>query len=189
MAYKKFDDPSALVAQSPRKVYDAFPVESIRRALQGVLNRVVFGTDGTTNLVKLAGCGTGGDSATDGLGCTGAISVIINGRLGTRGSAGNYKLPSGTQGTGTYVKYLISGPINSTAGTVTAGNESTSATGAYLPDCPNGHVALGYMQYAASSTCGWNRDANIVAGQVTAGSAGTATFVDLAHMPLFEDGV
>jgi hypothetical protein len=189
MAYKKFDDPSTLVAQAPRKVYNAFPYTSIRRALQGVLNRVIYGTDGTSNLVTLAGCGTGGDSTASGLGCTAGIRVIVNGRLGTRGSAGNYNLPSGTQGAGTYVKYLISGPINSTAGTVTAGNESTSATGAYLPDCPDGHVALGYMEYAASSTCGWNRNLNKAANQVTSGSAGTFTFVDLAHMPLMEDGV
>jgi hypothetical protein len=189
MAYKKFDDPSDLVNQAPRKVYNAVPYTSIRRALQGVLNRVIGGTDGTSNLVVLAGCGTGGDSTASGIGCTAGIAVIVNGRRGTRGSAGNYNLPAGTQGRGTYVKYLISGPINSTAGTVTAGNESTSATGAYLPDCPDGHVALGYLEYAAASTCGWNRGLNKVANQVTAGSAGTFTFVDLAHMPLMEDGV
>jgi hypothetical protein len=189
MAYAKFDDPSKKVSAAPRKVYDAFPVESIRRALASVMNRVVFGTDGTSNLVVLAGCGTGGDSTASGIGCTAGIRVIVNGRMGTRGSAGNYALPSGTQGTGTYVKYLISGPINSTAGTVTAGNESTSSTGAYLPDLPDGHVALGYMEYVASSTCGWNRDLNKVANQTTSGSAGTFTFVDLANMPLQEDGL
>ncbi len=189
MAYVRFDDPSGKISQAPRKVYDAFPYEAIRRALASISNRVVGGTDGTSNLTVLAGCGTGGDSTASGIGCTAGITVIVNGRRGTRGSAGNYILPTGTQGTGTYVKYLISGPINSTAGTVRAGNESTSATGAYLPDLPDGHVALGYMEYAASSTCGWNRNLNKVAGQVTAGSAGTFTFVDLANMPLQEDGV
>jgi hypothetical protein len=187
MAYAKFDDPSKKVSQAMRKGYEGIWDDKLRRLLQASLNRVFWGTDGTSLATTLAGCGTGGDSTASGIGCTAGIRVIVNGRLGTRGSAGNYKLPAGTQGAGTYVKYLICGPINSTAGTVLAGNESTSSTGAYLPDCPATYVALGYMEYAASSTCGWNRGLNKVAGQVTAGSAGTATFVDLVHMPFTEE--
>ena len=184
MAYKKFDDGVKSVEDAPRKVYNAAQDEALRRAIQSVLNRVLWGTSGTITTTTLkTGCGTGGDSATDGIGVSVPIHVIVNGILGTRGTAGNYKLPVGTQAAMTWVKYLISGPINSTAGTVTAGNEAGTAAGssaAMLPDCPDGHVALGYMLYL-SGTSGWNRNANAVAGQ--SGSSGTAAFVDLIHMP------
>lgn len=186
MAYRKFDDPALNVAQAPRKVYDAVEHEDLRRALQGVLNRVFdgnFGTAGTTAAARATalktGCQTGG---TGGIGVANPVAVIINGRAGTRASAGSYWLPAGTQSAATYVKYLIAGGFGTT-GTVIAGNESTSATGAYLPDCPDGYVALGYMEYLAG-TSPWNRGANICSG--TSASAGTATFVDLVHMPLYE---
>jgi hypothetical protein len=180
--YKKFDDPTAGVSQAGKKVNEAFWSEAVRRAIQGISNRVLWGTSGTitTTTVK-TGCGTGGDSATDGIGVSVPIHVIINGVLGTRGTAGNYKLPAGTQAADTFVKYLISGPINSTAGTVSLGNEGATAAEALLPDCPDGHVALGYMLYATTEGNAWNRGANAVAGQT--GSAGTASFVDLMHMP------
>lgn len=186
MSYRKFDDPSLTRENAPRKGYDAFQHEAIRRALQGVLNRVLdgdFGTAGTTAAARAAavatGCGTG---ATGGV-CAGkAVAVLINGRAGTRSSSGSMWLPAGTQSAATYVKYLICGGFGST-GTCLAGNESTSSTGAYLPDCPADYVALGYMEYLAG-TSAWNRGANVVTGQT--GSSGTATFVDLVHMPFTE---
>ena len=182
MAYKKFDDANLNVSQAPRKVYNAIPVESVRRALQGAYNRVLCGTHGTATLADWrASCGTGG--AGTGVGVSGQLFVVVNGILGTRGTAASYNLPAGTQAAATIVKYLISGPINSTAGTVTAGNESATTAGAKLPDLPDGHVALGYMLYTGNGTVGWNRGANAPAGQAAA-TSGTATFVDLMHMPL-----
>ena len=182
MAYKKFDDPTAAVDQSPRKVYDAFPVEVVRRALQGVLNRVVgggAGGEGTALVANLcASCGTGGDNASAGLGVGNTLYVIVNGVYGTRGTAGNYTLPAGTQGANTFVKYLISGPINSTAGTVSMGNEGATEAKAKLPDCPDGHVALGYMLFATTAGTAWNRGTNCVVGGI-----GTASYVNLLHMP------
>jgi hypothetical protein len=186
MAYRKFDDAAKTRDNAPRKGYDAFQHEALRRALQGVLNRVLdgdFGTAGTTAAGRAAavatGCGTG---ATGGV-CAGkAVAVLINGRAGTRSSSGSMWLPAGTQSAATYVKYLICGAFGST-GTCLAGNESTSSTGAYLPDCPADYVALGYMEYLAG-TSAWNRGANVVTGQT--GSSGTATFVDLVHMPFTE---
>ena len=186
MAYKKFDDPSLDVAQSPRKVYDAVVHEALRRAIQSITNRIVsgnFGTAGTTAAgvatALNSSCGTG---QTGGCCIGAALAVIINGRAGTRSSSGSMWLPAGTQSASTYVKYGLFGACGST-GTCLAGNESTSATGAYLPDCPDGLMCFGYMQYAAG-TSAWNRGANVVTGQT--GSSGTATFVDLVHMPLFE---
>ena len=186
MAYAKFDDPSKKVAQSPRKGYDAFVHEAVRRALMGNFNRVLggnFGTAGTTAAGRATAmatsCGTG---QTGGLCAGAAVAVLINGRAGTRSSAGSMWLPAGTQAAATYVKYLICGAFGST-GTCLAGNESTSATGAYLPDCPADYVALGYMEYLAG-TSGWNRGANVATGQT--GSSGTGTFQDLVHMPFYE---
>lgn len=181
MAYKKFDDPTLAVSQSVRKIYEAIPKEAYRRALQGAFNRILCGTHGTATLADWrASCGTGG--AGTGLGVSGQLFVIVNGVLGTRGTAASYNLPAGTQGAATIVKYLISGPINSTAGTVTAGNESATTAGALLPDLPDGHVALGYMLYNGNGTVGWNRGANVATGQDGA-TSGTASFVDLMHMP------
>jgi hypothetical protein len=186
MAYRKFDDPSLKRANESRKLDPVFPYEALRRSLQGVLNRVFdgnFGTAGTTAAGRAAalatGCQTGG---TGGIGVSKPLAVIINGRAGSRASAGSYWLPAGTQSANTYVKYGIFGGTG-TSGTVLAGNESTSSTGAYLPDCPDGYVCLGYMEYVAG-TVGWNRGANVVTGQT--GSSGTATFTDLVHMPMSE---
>lgn len=187
MAYKKFDDPTTTVSQSMRKGYEGIWDDKLRRLLQGNLNRVLggnFGTAGTTAAARATAMATSCGTGTTGGVCAGAaVAVLINGRAGTRSSAGSMWLPAGTQGSGTYVKYLICGGFGST-GTCLAGNESTSSTGAYLPDCPANYVALGYMEYAANSTCGWNRGANVVTGQT--GSSGTATFTDLVHMPFYE---
>ena len=191
MAFKfatgsKFDDATKSVSQAAKKINDATWEESLRRAIESISNRVLGGAEsGTAAADKAsnmaAGCGTGGAF---GIGTTAGLAVIINGRAGTRASAGSYNLPSGTQAASTYVKYGIFGGFG-TAGTVLAGNESLTSTGAYLPDCPSGLVVLGYMQYlAGTSAGGWNRGANVVTGQT--GSSGTATFVDLVHMPLYE---
>jgi hypothetical protein len=61
MAYKKFDDAPASADSAVRKLYKAFPDDAIRRALQSVLNRVVFGGQaGTATSTYASGLGTGG---------------------------------------------------------------------------------------------------------------------------------
>ena len=187
MAYKKFDEATKTVEQAPRKVYNAFPQEAIRRALQSVLNRVYdgdFGTAGTTAAARATALktnlGTKGGASMAVIG--GPNAVIINGRAGTRASCGTTTLPAGTQGTNCYVKYLVYGAFGS-SGAIVAGNESATSTGAYLPDLPDGNVALGYFEWLTPAAKTFNRDANSVVGATT---AGTATWVELVHMPLHE---
>ena len=190
MAFKfgtgvKFDDAAKNVSQATKKLYEAEWHEGIRRAIQSITNRVVtgdFGTAGTTAAARAtqmaSSCGTGGSGAAIGA----PLCVTINGRAGTRSSCGTILLPKGTQAAATYVKYLLAGSTGS-SGTCFAGNESTSATGAYLPDCPDGLIALGYFQWLSPPAATFNRDAQTV---VASSTAGTATWVDLVHMPLFE---
>lgn len=189
MAYKKFDDASPNVSQHTRKIYEAIWSDGQRRALAGVLNRILWGVIGTNGTAATAieasfksGCQTGG---TGGIGVAKALGLLINGRAGTTATAGSFWLPSGTQSSETVVKYgIFVGP--GTSGTVLAGNEGTAATYAYLPDCPEDYVCVGYFQYTAG-TSDWNRGANLCTGQATSGSAGTGTFTDLIHMPYHED--
>jgi hypothetical protein len=188
MAFKyptgKFDDPTKTVSQSGRKVYDANWNDAIRRALVGISNRVIYGTSGSgiNGTALNAGCGTG---ATGGVGITYGVIAVINGKMGTIGIAANLEFPAGTQSAATYVKYLISSGFGS-SGTVTAGNEGTGSTTALLPDCPDNHVALGYMEYAANGTRGWIRTNSVCSGD-TGGTNGTVNaWKDLIHMPLNE---
>jgi hypothetical protein len=183
---EKFDAPTKSVEQAPRKIYNAFPNSAMRRALQGICNRVLWGVIGTNGTAATAieasyktGCQTGG---TGGIGVAKPLGLLINGRMGTTATAGSFWLPAGTQAASTYVKYGIFIGFG-TSGTVLAGNESTSSTAAYLPDCPDGYVCVGYFEYCAG-TSNWNRGANVCTGQT--GSAGTGTFYDLIHMPLYE---
>jgi len=178
MGYAKFDDPTKRVAQAPENVFEAFPVRAIRGALMGMMNRVLGGTAGTGYVPVLGGCGTG---STGGVQITNQLGAVINGRVGTIYAQDNIEMPAGTQASNTVVKYLISGAFG-TAGTVTAGNEGTDGTSAYLPDLPDGHVALGYVQYTANGTVAWPRTNKPLTGHGAA-SAGTAAFVDLLHMP------
>lgn len=183
MAYKKFDDPTAKVSQSVRKVYDSFWHDAQRRAIQSVCNRVIAGTSGTAGGTSFnAGVGTG---ATGGVAIRYGVTVVINGRMGTVGAQANLEFPAGTQASATYVKYLISTGFGS-SGTVTAGNEATSSTDARLPDLPDGHVAVGYMEYAANGTRGWIRTNSVCSGN-TGGTNGTVNeWVNLVHMPYSE---
>lgn len=187
MSYKKFDDPVARVDQSARSVHDAFYSEPMRRAIQSVTNRVVFGGKGGTASTTLdTACGTG---STAGLKIGNLVTVTINGRWGTVFNRDNMELPAGTQGKSTVVKYLISSGFG-TSGTITAGNEGTSGTTAMLPDLPDGHVALGYMEYTTGTAGAFIRQGggtagagNVVSGNV-AGTCGTVSaFVDLVHYP------
>jgi hypothetical protein len=192
MAFKyatgsKFDDPGKSVSQAAKKVNEAFWQEAHRRALLAMTNRILWGVIGTNGTAATAieatfksGCQTGG---TGGVGVAKPLGLLINGRAGTTATAGSFWLPAGTQAANTFVKYGIFIGFG-TDGTCLAGNESTTSTGAYLPDCPAAYVCVGYMQYATTAGTQWNRGANVVTGQT--GSSGTGTFVDLVHYPLYE---
>jgi hypothetical protein len=183
MAYAKFDDPIKRVSQKVGNIYEAAPLEAIRKALIGISNRVCGGTSGTGHVPTLAGCGTG---ATGGVQIGNVVSAVINGRLGTITAQANLELPAGTQAAATYVKYLISSAFGS-AGTVTAGNEGTSSTKAYLPDLPDGHVALGYVEYAANGTRGFIRTHGVLSGD-TGGTNGTVNaWKDLVCIPYADE--
>jgi hypothetical protein len=187
MAYKKFDDATKTVSQATRKGYEAFWSDAQRRALQGMFNRILFSADGTS--------GTGVWPASDniGTGATGGVRIgnpqacVINGRYGTIAVANDLELPAGTQSKNTTVKYLVSSGFGS-SGTITAGNEAagTNATAAYLPDCPDGHCAVGYVQYTANTDYDYVRTNAVLTGMAT-GTSGTAAFVSLCSMPLHED--
>jgi hypothetical protein len=190
MAYKKFDDPAASGDASVRKTYGAFPNDALRRAIQSISNRVVAacGTAGTATTTFQINVGTG---ATCGVKLPHNVIAVINGRWGTCTAMENIYLPKGTQGSGTWVKYLVSSK-HGTAATVTAGNEGASATAARLPDCPDGHVAVGYVEYCTTSGAfirfggGTANSYNVMTGNV-ANTCGTVTdWQDLLHMPYDE---
>jgi len=192
MAYKKFDDPSAKVSQASRKVYEAFWNDAQRRAIQSVCNRVLCGTGGT--LGGTAGVGsdwlsTGG---TSGLDFTNRLVLLINGRMGTAASQANINLPKGTQGSGTWVKYLVSAKFGGTACTITAGNEGASSTAARLPSCPDGQVAIGYVEYNTTSGAfirfggGTANSYNVLTGNVAATCGTLCGTCCLFHMPYDE---
>lgn len=190
MSYRKFDDPTLAVAQSPRKTNDAIWHESIRRALQGITNRVLHGTSGTAGGTSYnAGLGTG---STAGIKIAYGLTLLINGRMGTMAAQDNIYLPTGTQSKSTYVKYLVAAKFG-TGATCVAGNEGATSTAALLPDCPDGMVAVGYMEYATGTAGAYIRFGggtaggyNVLSGN-TAATCGTVNaWQDLVHMPLSE---
>ena len=177
MAYRKFDDPNIDVPQGQGKAYEAAPFEALRKAFIGVANRVLGGTSGTASV--LADCGTG---ASGGVQVTNPVLATINGRLGTITAQTDLELPAGTQSAATYVKYLISSGFGS-SGTVTAGIEGEDSTSAHLPDVPDGHAPLGYVEYAANGTRAYTRTNGVLSGN-TGGTNGTVNdWEDLIHMP------
>ncbi len=141
--------------------------------------------------MRATGRGTG---LTGGVVIPYAMRAIINGRYGSIAVQALLNLPTGTQANATYVKYLVSSGFGS-SGTVTAGNEGASSTAARLPDCPKNHVALGYFEfYTNSASSGWARGGktNDTPGKAsgTGGTGGTIvsdTWVDLMHMPIWEE--
>lgn len=185
MAYKKFDDAPASASDTYRTLFEANFNAAMRRAVQSVANRVLTGTGGTS--------GTGmesrpaiGDQA--GVKLPFPLIMTINGYVGTAAAQDNILLPKGTQGSNTWVKYLIAAKFG-TAATLVAGNEGASSTAAKLADLPDGYVGVGYMEYNTTSgkLLRW--------GAGTAGSCskvslfypatnGTASFVSLLHMPM-----
>jgi hypothetical protein len=192
MAYRKFDDPALSSSDDARKVYPVFPKEALRRAIQSITNRVVSGTNGTmggTAGIGAAWLGTGG---TAGILLKTALALCINGRYGTADAQDNLYLPVGTQSKSTYVKYLVAAKFGA-AGTVVAGNEGSSSTAARLPDCPDGYVAVGYMEYATGTAGAFIRfgggtagGANVISGNVAATCGTVNAWAQLLHMPYDE---
>jgi hypothetical protein len=192
MAYRKFDDPALSSSDDARKVYPVFPKEALRRAIQSITNRVVSGTNGTmggTAGIGAAWLGTGG---TAGIILKTALALAINGRYGTADAQDNLFLPVGTQSKSTWVKYLVAAKFGGNA-TVFAGNEGTSSTAAKLPDCPDGYVAVGFLEYVTGTAGAFIRfgggtagGANVLSGNVAATCGTVGTWGQLLHMPYDE---
>jgi hypothetical protein len=192
MAYRKFDDPALSGEASPRKIYPAMPWEAFRRAIQGITNRVVSGTNGTmggTAGIGAAWLGTGG---TAGILLKTGLALCINGQYGTSYAQDNIYLPKGTQSKSTYVKYLVAAKFGTQA-TCVAGNEGATSTAARLPDCPDGYVAVGYMEYATGTAGAYIRFGggtaggyNVLSGNVAATCGTVNAWAQLLHMPLDE---
>lgn len=197
MAYKKFDDPDTKVNASVNKVNDAFPVESIRRALQGISNRVTGGTAGTGYIPSLAGAAVGGSA---GFKTTMPVGVVRNGIRTTCGATDNMMFGTlGTLGTNKVTKFLIC-TADGTSGTVIGpGNivdkgdyasATLAAAACKLPDLPDGACALASVTLNAPAatvlvlTDGASTAAAVL-GYVlgTGGTAGTAAYQDLVCMP------
>ncbi len=187
---RKFDDPALSGEDNARRVYEAFYNDAFRRALQSMSNQIVAGTSGTSGGTTFnAGLGTG---ATCGVKIAFGATLCINGRMGTMAPHDNIYLPNGTQSSNTWVKYLVAARFG-TRGTVVAGNEGASSTAARLPDCPDGYVAVGYMEYNTTSGAfgrlggGTAGAQNVVSGNVAATCGTVVEFVNLMHMPLTEE--
>lgn len=195
MSYSKFDDPPLKRANDARKTVDSvIPQEAVRRALQSVLNRVIGGTGGTgdgmaAGTAAVAGLGTG---STCGIKIANPLLILVNGRFGTAAAQDNLYLPDGSQSKSTYVKYLVA-VREGTRGTVILGNESTAATSALLPDCPDGYVCVGYMEYATGTAGAFKRlgggtagAQNVLSGNGAATCGTVNAWQNLVHMPLSE---
>lgn len=189
MAYKKFDDPKVSVDQAARKVYGATQLESLRRALQGISNRVLGGTNGAG---PVAGAGAALHIGnTHGVDTTNPVTIILNGKaqdvaaltdvhMPTAGAqaaltATKFLLCAGTAGTG-----LVAGPGNIVTIADYASNTAALAA-CKLPDLPDGYCALGYITHLNGSLArNWTGASLLDAGSATGGTSG---YVDLFCMP------
>jgi len=186
MAYTKFDAKVDSVDDSRHLVYDAFRKESMRRALQGIANRVLTGTGGTngTNTIG-AVCATG---TTAGVKTTSPVTAIINGARVAVAAQDNVELPKFTLPISSVAKLLIYANSGGTAGVTSPGNilavadyDSAAAAGsaAKLPDLPDNCVALGYFLITGPAVA-----VAFDTGQVlNTATTGTAAFTDLFCMP------
>jgi len=187
----KFDAPGKGVSQAADKVYESMMNDAVRRAIQSVTNRVVSGTDGTMGGTAGIGAAWLGTGSTCGIRFKTAVALCINGHYGTADAQDNIYLPNGTQGSGTWVKYLVAVKFGGN-GTVVAGNEGASSTAALLPNCPDGYVCVGYMEYATTSGAfgrlggGTSGAQNVVSGNVAATCGTVIAFQPLLHMPYDE---
>lgn len=188
MSYKKFDDADRKVDASVKKMYSAFPMEELRRALQGITNCVLQGTAGTGAFIT-AGC-TGG--ATSGGKITYPIDVCIDGIKYALAAQDNIPMPAwspaGTQGSNTVAKYLFYAGTDGTAYIAGPGNVidkglyttlAAAEAAAKLPDLPDNCVALGYLKLNAPYAD------DIPTPRIgTVSTMGTAAYGDFIHMPM-----
>lgn len=179
MAYKKFDDPNVKVDPTNKGVYDAFLHEEMRRALQGITNRVALGV-GTEGAAVAVG-GTGGIKVTN------EVVIVINGLKQTANAQDNLKMTAGTMASNSVAKFLVAstggagGTVIGPANIVSKDDYATVAlaqAAAKLPDLPDGYCALGYMLFDTFPTTGVTLNSCGLPS-----SAGTAAFYDLVAMP------
>lgn len=181
MALAKFDDTPISVDASKNKINSAFNHASQRAALKAMLARVIPG--GTAGTVGIPGTLAGLAVASSGVNkfqIANSVSYTINGKVFGQAALNEILYPAslGTQGTGTYCKYLVycgTGALATTSGMVAKGNEAATAAAAKLPDLPDDCCPLGYVFLQAPTTA-W------VAGTGTMGTF--ATYVDLVCMPV-----
>lgn len=185
MGYPRFDDPNKKVATGARKAYDAFPNDAIRRAIQGIANRVIGGSNGTQGPLITAGLTAAG---TAGVQIANALTCVINGKQETIPAQNNLALPSGTQGSNTVCKYLVSvgagtsGTISGPGNTIDCADYASNtlaAAAATLPDLPDGHCAVGYVTVIAP----YATDIVFADDSTLGTTGGTASYTDLIHMP------
>jgi hypothetical protein len=171
-----------------RSAFMAFMDESDRRALSGINNRVV------THPQLVLGTG-GGSGGVVGIALTTVGSVIIDGMLCAGTANTNIQFPAslGTQGTGTYCKYLVSMDKNGKV-TITKGNESAAGTagtyygygtpalapGAFMPDLPQQNCAIGYVEIFTGATAFTSG-----VGAINSGVS-SMNIVQLYNMPIYE---
>ena len=184
MSYVKYDAKVAKVDDSARDINDAFRIEAQRRALQGIANRVLGGTDGVSNAVVTLAAGT-----TAGVKFTVPVDVLINGVKVAVAAQDNILLPTYTQAANTATKYLVSVGADGTAAVTGPGNVvscadySSNALGivaAKLPDLPDGECAIGWFSVVAPYALEVVNNAGAYGG---GGTQGTAAYQDLFCMP------
>ena len=184
MAYKKFDDPDEKVSQAARKVYDATQSEALRRAIQGISNRVIGGSNGTQGPLITAGCA---DGSTGGVQIANALTVLINGVKSSVIAQDNLRMPAGTQGSNTVAKYLICTGSGTSGTCIGPGNvvdkadydsATLAAAACKLPDLPDGYCAVGYLTLNAPTALDVVMNAAALGG-----TQGTSSYVDLMCMP------
>ena len=152
MSYKKFDDANEAVSNSKMKVYDAITNEAIRRAIQGISNRIIGGSNGTQGPLITATLAAG---STAGVKTTNAVTCVINGVKVSVAALDNLVPPAGTMGSNKAAKYLLAVESAGTGGTVYGpGNvvdcadystNTLALAACKLPDLPDGQCALGYI--------------------------------------------
>jgi hypothetical protein len=181
MAYKKFDDPNTKVNPSNKNVYQAFLKEEMRRALQGITNRVSLGGAGTDGANV-------GEGSTGGFACTNVSVLVINGLKATASAAqDNLKMTAGTMASNSVCKFLIcstggtAATVIGPANIVSKADYSTVAlanAAAKLPDLPDGYCALGYALFNTPTA-----SAVVLNSCGLLSTAGTVAFYDLITMP------
>jgi hypothetical protein len=187
MNYRKFDAPSININDRRFEINDAFRSTPTRRSLQGIANRVIGGSNGTQGQLITAGLA---DGSTGGVQIVNALTVIINGVQSSVIAQNNLRMPSGTMGTNTLAKFLVCTGTG-TSGTVigpgnvvdkgvflSAADAATNASGAKLPDLPDGYCALGYLTLNAPAATVVTFNAGALGG-----TNGTSTYQDLNCMP------